>query len=164
MASKSKTSAAMATALAAATAQAVRMLQDPEIRAQVVLAGSDLAARIRLWNEDRRAAGIYSASDLPVEDLGGRPSSAIPVLGQERLERRVEKLSATLDMLRPETGATGSAFLDKVYQALNQIRLSLAVAKNLPLVKRKKAHREISKMLSELETAVMDAALGNPTK
>jgi hypothetical protein len=30
-------------------------------------------------------------------------------------------------------------------------------------VKRKKAHREISKMLSELESAVMDAALGNPT-
>ncbi len=164
MASKSKTSAAMATALAAATAQAIRMLQDPETRAQLVLAGSDLAQRIRLWNEDRRSAGVYSASDLPVEDLGRSSASAIPVLGQERLERRVEKLSATLDMLRPETGASGSAFLDKVYQALNQIRLSLAVAKNLPLVERKKAHRESSKMLSELETAVMDAALGNPTK
>ncbi|MCX6525769.1 MAG: hypothetical protein NTX58_13580, partial [Actinobacteria bacterium] len=80
MASKSKTSAAMATALAAATAQAVRMLQDPETRAQLVLAGSDLAQRIRLWNEDRRAAGVYSASDLPVEDLGRSSASAIPVL------------------------------------------------------------------------------------
>ncbi|MSY78094.1 MAG: hypothetical protein F2694_00455 [Actinobacteria bacterium] len=161
MASKSKTSAAMATALAAATAQAVRMLQDPETRAQLLIAGNDLAARMRQWNDDRRSSGVYSPSDLPAEHATSGYNSALPAVGQERLERRVEKLSATLDMLRPETGASGTAFLDKVYQALNQIRLSLAVAKNLPLVKRKKAHREISKKLSDLETAVMDAALGN---
>lgn len=164
MASKSKTSAAMATALAAATAQAVRMLQDPETRAQLLIAGNEFAARVREWNEDRKAGGAYSPSDLPAQSLDRGYSSALPAVGHERLQRRVEKLTDTLDMLRPETGASGAAFLDTVDQALNQIRLSLAVAKNLPLVKRKKAQREINKKLSELETAVMTAALGNSAR
>lgn len=154
----------MATALAAATAQAVRMLQDPEIRAQLLATSTEFAARVRDWNEDRKAPSASYSSDLPAHSLEQGSSSVLPAVGHERLERRVERLTATLDMLRPETGASGAAFLDTVYQALNQTQLSLAVAKNLPLVKRKKAQREINKRLSELENAVMAAALGNSAR
>ncbi|CAN5685732.1 hypothetical protein BH10ACT3_BH10ACT3_20450 [soil metagenome] len=160
MASTSKAKATKAAAVA--TAHAVKMLQDPETREQLMAAGAGLAAQLRAWNADRTSSSGSGPAQpgVPATSTSGSRGLPTPAFGQERLERRTAKLGETLALLRGVSDPAAAPTLDEVDVAISRIRLSLAVAKNLPVVKRTRAQREINRSLSELEDAVMQAAMG----
>ncbi|HTO01902.1 MAG TPA: hypothetical protein VL068_14630 [Microthrixaceae bacterium] len=164
-------------AMALATAHAVRLLQDPETRAQLLKAGSDATRHVRSWYSERQqftdstnpggsAKGFDDVIDEDGRSVGlaktsktvrlRRPAS---LFAQERLERRTVKLASTLDVLRSSLRLSDTAALDGVDEAIMRIHLALKVAANLPFPKRAKAHHEISVTLGALESAVMDAVL-----
>ena len=69
-------------------------------------------------------------------------------------------------MSTPWHGAVGLAFPGvndpgraEFTEAIARLRLALAVAKPMPLVKRKRAHARIDKELDTLEFALVDAVL-----
>ncbi len=164
MGSKPKVTAAMAVA----TAHAVRLLQDPETRAQLIKAGSDATRQIKAWYSERTHAdpGESDVIDEDGRNVGLMASSRqvrirrpASLFAQERLERRTVKLASTLDVLRGSLQPASSEALDGVDEAIMRIHLALKVATNLPFAKRARAHHEISATLSALESAVMDAVL-----
>ena len=76
--------------------------------------------------------------------------------GQKGLERRVESIAGTLALAFPSADDPGR---EELTQAIVRLRLALAVAKPLPLVKRKQAHIRVNKELDVLESALVDAVL-----
>ncbi|MFZ4719718.1 MAG: hypothetical protein ACOYMR_09855, partial [Ilumatobacteraceae bacterium] len=58
--------------------------------------------------------------------------------GQKSLERRVESLANVVDRAFPVPGDPGR---DELLKAVDGLRVALIVAKPMPLVQRKKAHR-----------------------
>ncbi|MGB3412975.1 MAG: hypothetical protein WBA45_17485 [Microthrixaceae bacterium] len=164
MGSKPKVTAAMALA----TAHAVRLLQDPETRAQLIKASSDATRQIRAWYSERSQADPDESDVIDEEgrNVGVLPSSRqvrlrrpASLFAHERLERRTVKLASTLDVLRSSLRPASSEALDGVDEAIMRIHLALKVATNLPFAKRAKAHHEISATLGALESAVMEAVL-----
>lgn len=164
-------------AMAVATAHAVRLLQDPETRAQLIKVGNDATRQVRAWYQARTGAdadGHGPGVDGPADDVideDGRSVRVVPadrtvklrrpasLFAHERLERRTVKLASTLDVLRSSLAGTTSEALDGVDEAIMRIHLALKVASNLPFAKRARAHHEIGLTLSSLEKAVMDAVL-----
>lgn len=151
--------------MASATRAAVEMLKDPMVREELLATGAQIADQLRAWNRDRRAAAATGqaggGASVPAR-TGGPSLPTMPAFGQEKLERRVDKLSETVVLLRQATGDDITGPLDGVDNAIDRIRLALAVSANLPLVKRKKSQREIGDALGQLEDAVMNAAMGRP--
>ena len=76
--------------------------------------------------------------------------------GQKGLERRVESMAGALALAFPEADDPGR---EELTQAIVRLRLALAVAKPLPLVKRKQAQQRIDKELDTLEAALVEAVL-----
>lgn len=162
-------------AMALATAHAVRLLQDPETRAQLVRVGGDASRQIRSWYQDRNLGNRATeplVGDVIDEDgntvspgadvvvtRGVRLRRPQSLFAQERLERRTVKLADTLDVLRNSLQGEPGDALDGVDEAIMRIHLALRVATNLPFAKRARAHHEIGQTLSSLETAVMEAVL-----
>ena len=151
--------------MASATRAAVEMLKDPMVREELLATGAQIVDQLRAWNRDRRAAAATGQAggggSVPAR-TGGPSLPTMPAFGQEKLERRVDKLSETVVLLRQATGDDITGPLDGVDNAIDRIRLALAVSANLPLVKRKKSQREIGDALGQLEHAVMNAAMGRP--
>ncbi len=162
-------------AMALATAHALRLLQDPETRAQLIRAGTDATRQVRSWYQGR--TGAEQPDDDRLDDVidedgnavgasvGTVPNRAVKLrrpsslFAQERLERRTVKLATTLDVLRSSLQGGRSEALDGVDEAIMRIHLALKVAANLPFAKRAKAHHEIGLTISALEQAVMEAIL-----
>ncbi|MFM2078420.1 MAG: hypothetical protein RJA49_2310 [Actinomycetota bacterium] len=76
--------------------------------------------------------------------------------GQKSLQRRVDSLAAITERAFPTPGDPGRAELTN---ALEGLRVALAIAKPMPLVQRKKAHRRVDQQLDQLEAALVDAVL-----
>ena len=76
--------------------------------------------------------------------------------GHKGLERRVESIAGALALAFPHADDPGR---DELTQAIVRLRLALAVARPLPLVKRKQAHMRIDKELENIESALVDAVL-----
>ena len=78
--------------------------------------------------------------------------------GQKSLERRVAALTGVTNDAFPDPLSPGRAELSN---ALEGLRIALAVAKPMPLLQRKKAHRRIDRQLDEMEAAMVNAVLGD---
>ncbi len=76
--------------------------------------------------------------------------------GQGALERRVESLGSVVQRAFPDPADPGRI---EVVQAVESLRVALAIAKPMPFVQRKKAHRRIDSQLDQLEAAMVDAVL-----
>jgi hypothetical protein len=76
--------------------------------------------------------------------------------GQKSLERRVESLGNVAERAFPSPADPGR---DEVLRAVEGLRVALAIAKPMPFVQRKKAHRRIDSQLDEMEAAMVDAVL-----
>lgn len=76
--------------------------------------------------------------------------------GQKGLQRRVDSLATVVDRALPNPDEPGRA---EVLQAVEQLRIALAIAGPMPLVQRKRAHSRIDHQLDELEAALVDAVL-----
>ena len=141
-----------ADALVEAANRAIKVLSDPQVRQQLIDFGSDLSDSVRARNEARKAAHPADAAD---REAGPRSHA----LRQRRLERRADRLSENLELLRLAPGAESAAALESVSEVVGRIRLALAIANNLPLRRRVQAQREIAVTLTQLEEAVLEATM-----
>lgn len=76
--------------------------------------------------------------------------------GQKSLERRVEAVSSVVDRAFPGDDDPGRK---ELVASIEGLRIALAIAKPMPFVQRKKAHRRIDAQLDQLEAALVDAVL-----
>jgi hypothetical protein len=76
--------------------------------------------------------------------------------GQKSLERRVESLGVVVERAFPDPADPGRL---EVVQAVESLRVALAIAAPMPFVQRKKAHRRIDSQLDQMEAAMVDAVL-----
>ena len=132
-----------ATLLAGALAVAKAVLANEDVRRRLAEAPKDVID----WAKKRRA-----------ERRTDRPGRFDPTarFGQKGLERRVESIAGALALAFPEADDPGR---QELTDAIVRLRLALAVAKPLPLVKRKQAQTRIDKELDSLEAALVDAVL-----
>ncbi len=154
-------------AMSIAVASAVALLRDPEMRDQLAKAGSGLADQVRRWNDERRGPAARDGSITVVAD-GLEPGHAlprfvVPQVEQRRLERRVSRLTDTVQRLRDATGPRVATTFDEMDAAIERIRLALGVASNLPRSQRIASLDEVAVVLTSLESAVQDALLGGLT-
>lgn len=76
--------------------------------------------------------------------------------GQKGLQRRVDSLASVVDRAFPSPGDPGRT---EMLQAVEQLRVALAIAGPMPLVQRRKAHARIDAQLDALEAGLVDAVL-----
>lgn len=138
---KKPVEALVATALAAA----LEFLASPQVREKLINAPKEVIS----WARNRRD---HRAKSSP------RPSKYRPTehFGQKGLERRVEALATSVDLVFPNAEDLGR---DVLMKAVAELRRAVAVAGSLPLVKRKRAHARIDNQLDPLEMALVDAVL-----
>lgn len=137
-------------ALATAASKAAGLLSQPEVREQLVEFGKGLNKEVWARVEARRAA-------RPQKDGSDGPRSHS--LRQQRLEKRADRLSENLELLREATGEESTAAVDSMADVVARLRLALAVANNLPLRRRVSAQNEIAAALDTLERAVLSATM-----
>lgn len=138
---KKPVDALIATALAAA----MDFLASPQVREKLVNAPKEVIGWARNRYDDRVKAtpgvGRYSLKAH---------------FGQQGLERRVEALATSVNLMFPHAEDLGR---DVLMKAVAEMRRAVAVAGSLPLVKRKRAHFRIDNQLDRLEMALVDAVL-----
>jgi hypothetical protein len=132
-----------ATLLAGALAVAQQVLANEEVRRRLAEAPKGVIEWASKKRAERRAKG-HGRFD---------PTARF---GQKGLDRRVESVAGALAVAFPSADDPGR---EELTQAIVRLRLALAVAKPLPLVKRKQAHIRIDKELDTLESALVDAVL-----
>ncbi len=132
-----------ATLLAGALAVAQKVLANEEVRRRLAEAPRGVIDWATKKRAERRAKG-HGRFD---------PTARF---GQKGLERRVESIAETLALAFPSADDPGR---EELTQAIVRLRLALAVAKPLPLVRRRQAHLRIDKELDVLESALVDAVL-----
>ncbi len=76
--------------------------------------------------------------------------------GQRGLERRHEKLVSAVTMAFGERSTTSRP---EIWAVLDELDQSIAIAKGLPTMKRRKMHGRIDDELDELEMGLIDALL-----
>lgn len=129
---------------------ALERLSDPQVRAQVAQQGRNVADLAKKWRDERRRNGEPATPGLPAF-VGDR-------FGQRKLEKRVDRLGASLGDLsaqRPELAEP----LAGVASTLQEIRSALTIAGDLPLAKRKRAHVRIDHELDRLEQSVFETLM-----
>ena len=133
---------------------ALQRLSDPEVRAQLAKHGRTLSDSAKEWRTERSARRSL-AGPAGVEPP---PPSISDRFGRRKLERRVERLRASVLSLgegRPELARS----LDPVLAALEEVTSAIEVADVLPLTKRIRAHQKVDRVLNDLEASLFNAAL-----
>ena len=132
-----------ATVMAGALAVAQKVLANEEVRRQLASAPRGVIEWAKKKRTERRAHG---------------PARFDPTarLGQKGLGRRVESIAGALALAFPDADDPGRKQLT---DAIVRLRLALAVAKPLPLVKRRRAQMRIDRELDTLEAALVEAVL-----
>ena len=133
---------------------ALQRLTDPEVRAQLAKHGRTLTDSASEWRSERSAR--RSLADPANVDAA--PASWTDRFGRRKLERRVERLRASVLSLgegRPELARS----LDPVLAALEEVTSAIEVAEVLPLTKRFRAHQKVDRVLDDLEAGLFNAAL-----
>jgi hypothetical protein len=134
---------------------ALQRLSDPEVRAQLAKHGRTLTENANQWRAERAAQRSLTA---PGGVEAGRVPSWTDRFGRRKLERRVERLRASVLSLgegRPELARS----LDPVLAALEEVTSAIEVAEVLPITKRVRAHQKVDRILDGLEASLFNAAL-----
>ncbi len=139
MAKKSK-----ATILAGALAVAQQVLANEDVRRRLAAAPRGVIEWARKKRAEHRTVG------------GVRRFDPTAHFGHKGLERRVESIAGTLALAFPSVDDPGR---EELTQAIQRLRLGLAVSKPLPLIKRRQANIRVEKELGVLESALVDAVL-----
>ena len=130
-----------------------------------LMAGALAVAQQILANEDvrrRLASAPRGVMDWATKKRAERGTNGLrrfdPTarFGHKGLERRVESVAGALALAFPRAKDQGR---EELTQAIVRLRLALAIAKPLPLVKRKQAQVRIDKELGTLESALVNAVL-----
>ncbi len=132
--------------LFSATAIAQKVLSNEEVRKRLIAAPGIVIDWAQQQRALRREANRRGLPD---------PTSRF---GQKSLERRVESLAVVVVRAFPNYDDPARADLLK---AIEGLRVALAIAKPMPFVQRKKAHRRIDDQLDQMEAAMVDAVLAH---
>lgn len=157
-----------ATAAAVASA-AVKVLQDEQLRAQLIDAGHAAADKAKAWRATQRrpqigpGPGPGSASRTSRIPQVSLPHVSLPaVTSHQRLAVRVERLADAVALLT-RRGAAPVAGADDVFdgidEAIERLRVAVAVSEKLPRDKRKEMEAQVGTHLDELESSVQAATL-----
>ena len=138
MAKKSK-----ATILAGALAVAQQVLANEDVRRRLASAPRGVMEWAKKKRAERHTVGVHRFD----------PTARF---GQKGLERRVESIAGTLALAFPSADDPGR---EQLTQAIQRLRLGLAVSKPMPLIKRRQATIRVEKELGVLESALVDAVL-----
>lgn len=133
---------------------ALQRLSDPEVRAQLAKHGRTLTENANQWRTERSERRSLSAPG----GVSGAPPSISDRFGRRKLERRVERLRASVLSLgegRPELARS----LDPVLAALEEVTSAIEVAEGFSLAKRIRAHQKIDRVIDDLEASLFNAAL-----
>ncbi len=133
---------------------ALQRLSDPEVRAQLAKHGRTLTENAAQWRAERSAQRSLAGPG----GIDPAPASWADRFGRRKLERRVERLRASVLSLgegRPELARS----LDPVLAALEEVSSAIEVAEVLPFAKRIRAHQQVDRVLDDLETGLFHAAL-----
>lgn len=160
--SSGKGNAEAAALLMTAAAGAIKLLADPEVRTQIVdVANSarDSIAEFSRRKTEKARLRPRSGDDAsePGRGVGGAVRSKF---GQGKLELRVDRLEDSVGLLRAAAPPEAEAALANVAAVLDQARLALAVAGNLPFKKRQSARREVANVVDDLESSIFGFASG----
>lgn len=120
---------------------------NPEIRETVENAARNVAdsAKKRMQNRQTASAG----SD------GETSRKSLAISQQARLEQRAAGIERGLNILRSIEAPEAADALAILDQRLNEVKVSLSVAKTVPRQRRKENHREAAEALLEMEQALM---------
>lgn len=141
----------------------ISMLQRPDVQDQIRQAASTITASLKARNQDRadrKAAEPPSTERRPAvtPDAAGPRRSPTKALtspfGQQKLDRRVEKLRDNVNLLRNSVDPAAAAALGEVDSVVDRLGVAVTMAGNLPFTKRRKAYRNIDSVLDELEKGV----------
>jgi hypothetical protein len=138
MAKKSK-----ATILAGALAVAQKVLANEDVRRRL----AEAPRGVMEWAKKKRAEH---------RTVSARRFDPTARFGQKGPERRVESIAGTLALAFPSPEDPGR---EELTQAIQRLRLALAVSKPMPLIKRRQANLRVEKELGVLESALVDAVL-----
>ncbi len=123
-------------------------LQDEETRRMLVDKANVITVEFQQWLSDRKRNDVADVE----------PGWLSEKFGQGRLERRVDSLAATIDLLSGGRPGLTEA-LAPVGEAVVQIRTSLEIAGRFPLVKRTQAQLRLDKEIGRLEKMLFEASL-----
>ncbi len=159
MASKSGNEVLIAAALGA-----IKMLQDPKVQDQIASAGSAVADAVKQMNRrraERNDQPASSTSEGQKDKKERRSPKAVLTspFGNQKLERRVQNLSDNVGLLRGSVGPEAEAALTEVDSVVDRLQVAVAMAGNLPIGKRQRAHWEIDSVLDKLERAVFASVM-----
>jgi hypothetical protein len=118
---------------------------------QQILANDEV--RRRLAKAPRSVMDWASAKRI---EMRRTRSGVTDRFGHKGLQRRVDSLADIVDRAFPSLNDPGRG---ELLQAIESLRVALAIAKPMPLVQRRKAHARIDEQLDELEAALVDAVL-----
>jgi hypothetical protein len=128
-------------------------------------AGAIIVVQQLLANEEvrkRLADAPRSVMDWAAKrrvEMKGRRVGVTDRFGHKGLEGRVDSLERVVDRAFPAADDPGRV---EMAQAIESLRIALAVAKPMPLVQRRKAQARIDRQLDDLEAALVDAVLPRP--
>lgn len=133
---------------------ALQRLSDPEVRAQLAKQGRTFTDSATEWRAERASRRSFDGPGR----VGPMPASWADRFGRRKLERRIDRLRASVLALgegRPELARS----LDPVLAALEEVTSAIDVAEVLPLAKRVRAHQKVDRVLDDLEAGLFAAAL-----
>lgn len=137
--------------ITAATAVLRTLWEVPAIRETIEEASRTVANSAQTYLQRRRGDAAHDVH-------GKRVVNPIALRGYLRLAHRVTGLEHGLEILRTipaEEAVEAVAILD---QRLSEVKISLAVSKNLPPKLRKQGYAKVSQALAEIEQALMSFA------
>jgi hypothetical protein len=125
---------------------AQKVLSNEQVRKRLVAAPGIVIEWAQQQRALRREANRRGLSD---------PTSRF---GQKSLERRVESLAVVVVRAFPNYDDPAR---NDLLKAIEGLRVALAIAKPMPYLQRKKAHRRIDDQLDQMEAAMVDAVLAH---
>lgn len=146
-AASGKTTVAKAELSSAALGLALTALRSEAVQQQLRRAPQALTD----WATEKRSRPSSGQLRAAAQDLN--PAARF---GQRGLERRHEKLVSAVTMAFGDRSTTSRP---EVWAVLDELDQSIAIAKGLPTMKRKKMHSRIDDELDELEVGLIDALL-----
>lgn len=148
-----------------AAVKAIDLIDNPHVQEQIARAIGEVIDKLketgRRRTERRQAKAPRNRSERTVEP---RVRSSVEGFsarfGNKKLARRISNVSDNIQLLQasvvdPETAKA----LSETEAVVQRLQVAVAMARNLPVGKRQKAHWEIDSVLDDVERAVFKSAM-----
>lgn len=150
--------------LQSAARKAIALLDNPHVQEQIARAlaeGINTVKDAQKRRSEQRQVKSQTGHPARVDESASRsPRRSVSArFGNKKLERRVQNLSDNIELLEGSVDPEAAEALDEAEAVVARLKVAVAMARNLPIGKRQKAHWEIDSVLDELERAVFHSAM-----